>query len=103
MIASIRLYHAPADSLMPDCATSLRHEKQRLNLNEVDFGTDAINTPWTFDSDDSEHHSLVEIGIGKAMKRKRGYGTSSQSKANLLSRLRRNVTHDNIGRSSRSF
>ena len=87
MIASIRLYHAPADSLMPDCATSLRHEKQRLNLNEVDFGTDAINTPWTFDSDDTEHHSLEEMGGRKAMKRKRSDSNSSQSTASLLSPL----------------
>ena len=72
----------------PDCASSLRHEKQRLNVDEVDFGPDAIDTAWNFDSDNSKLLSLKEMGGRKAMKRKRGYGTSSQSKANLLSLLK---------------
>lgn len=71
----------------PDCATSTKHMKERLKVNAVDVGPDAKDTPWTFDSDDSEHHSLEGMGGRMVMKRKRSNGTSSQSKASLLSPL----------------
>ena len=71
----------------PDCATLTKHMKERLKVDVVNFGSDAIDTPWTFDSVDCEHQSLEEIGGRKTMKRKRSDGTSSQSKASLLSPL----------------
>ena len=70
-----------------DCARLSNHEIQRLNVQNVDFGPDAMDTPWTFDSDDTEHHSLEEMGGRKAMKRKRSDSNSSQSTASLLSPL----------------
>jgi hypothetical protein len=71
----------------PDCTTLTKHTKERLKADAVDVGPDAKDTPWTFDSDDSEHHSLERMGGRMVMKRKRSDGTSSQSEAILLSPL----------------
>ena len=72
----------------PDCATSIKHKRMRIKVDEVRLGPDAIDTAWTFDSDDSEHHSLEEeMGGRKDLKRKRSDGTSSQNKASLLTPL----------------
>ena len=72
----------------PECATSTKHKKMRTKVDDVKLGPDAIDTAWTFDSDDSEHHSLEEkMGGRKDLKRKRSDGTSSQNKASLLTPL----------------
>ena len=72
---------------IPDCATSDKHKRMRIKVDKVHLGPDAIDTARTFDSDDSEHHSLEEMGGRKDLKRKRSDGTSSQNKASLSTPL----------------